>query len=82
MGRRVGDSLQGSLVMDENEKTTAAPAAPAAPKPKAKPERVRVILTGAGSMSIEGMTFRKGQPVEVSVSICERLVNTGLFVKA
>ena len=51
------------------------------PQAPAKPKKVKVILTGGGSCFIENTLFKKGVEREVSSSVADTLLKTGLFVK-
>ena len=55
--------------------------AAAQPQAPAKPKKVTVILTGGGSCFIENTLFKKGVEREVSASVADTLLKTGLFVK-
>lgn len=62
--------------MEDNEKTTVAP------KSKSKSERVKVKLIGAGSCTLEGITLRKNDIIELDSVQADRFIKTGLYVKA
>lgn len=47
--------------------------------PKSKAESVKIKLIGAGSCSIEGKTYRKGEEYDIPASETERYKATGLF---
>lgn len=52
-----------------------------ASKPKAKPEKVSLRLTGAGSCNYNGLLLKKGETVELEVSQAEQFMKSGLFEK-
>ena len=70
---------------DEVKEAPAQETLPAAPKqtpaPKPKNEKVKIILTGGGSCFIQNTLFKKGVVREVSSSVAEILLKTGLFEK-
>ena len=69
--------------MAENTNVDAAVATPEpAPKVKAKTEKIALVLVGAGSCTIEEITLKKGERVELETAQAERFFNTGLFTKA
>ena len=65
---------------DEIKEAPPAQQAPA-PKQKAKPEKVKLRLTGAGSCSYEGLILRKNEIVELDAPRAEQFLKSGLFEK-
>ena len=52
-----------------------------APKAKTKSEKIALILVGAGSCTIEDITLKKGERVELTTAQAERFLKTGWFIK-
>ena len=51
-------------------------------KTKSKNEKIALILTGAGGCTIEDITLKKGERVELTTAQAERFLKTGWFIKA
>ena len=46
---------------------------------KPKKDRVSLILTGAGSVHIDGYSLKKGECLEIEAAKAKRFLSTGLF---
>lgn len=54
--------------------------APPEPKPqKPKKEKVSIVLTGGGSVNIDGITAKNGEVFEIDSTRADRFLATGLF---
>ena len=51
-------------------------------KTKPKSVKVKLILTGAGSCTIENVTLKKGDSIELEAEQAERFFKSELFVRA
>ena len=68
--------------MSDEVKEVEQASQPVQQKAKPKNEKITLILTGAGSCTIEDFTLRKGQFITVDSAKVEKFLATGLFVKA
>ena len=67
---------------DENNVNSQAVPQTQNQKTKPKSAKVTLILTGAGSCTIENITLKKGKSIEIEAEQAERFLKSGLFVKA
>ena len=65
--------------MENNNANPPVPTQEPAPKAKTKPEKITLVLIGAGSCTIENITLKKGECVNLDPSKAENLLKTGLF---
>lgn len=65
--------------MPEENKT---PEQVPAQKIKSKPEKIKLIMTGASSCIIDEFLLKNGEILEIDASRVDRFLASGLFVKA
>ena len=68
-----------SIAMADEVKTTGTTTTSSSFPKASKPKKITLLLTGAGSITIEGITMKKGTTIELDVAKAERFLKTGYF---